>query len=180
MFEDISEIVLDHHLAEHERVARILYDGFDTADQMFVRLQVFLRLQPAHMMFDLIHEVGNPIRNRHINRIALLARHASLQQAGLAPAIGRELALGGGNEFTQQLYLAAIVFLAAEQDFDDFLEIQEPEGQAERVEIDDIRQIAEAAGVFVMRVHENDMRLGLLGEKFSQDDRDRAGFARAR
>ncbi len=110
---------------------------------MLVGAQVFLVFQETHLVPDLLDKVGDAVRHRHIDRVSLLARKTALKQARLAATVGGKCPLGGGDEFPEQFDFGAEFLAAAKKDLDDFLEIEEPEGQAQIFQIDDIRLFAE-------------------------------------
>ena len=53
LFQDLAQIVLNQHRAEHEAVARVLGDRLNAVGQMFQGLKVFLDFQPSHLRLDL-------------------------------------------------------------------------------------------------------------------------------
>src|SRR5262249_53563803 len=68
---------------------------------------------------------------------------------------------------------------AAEEDVDDLLEIEEPEGQVEVPRADDIGQVAEAAAIFVVRIDQKNAQIRLLRQDLLQDEGDAGRLADA-
>ena len=97
---------------------------------------------------------------------------------GLILALVMHVALlGDRDQFAQDLDIGFAMRLAADQDLDDLLEIEEPEGKCHVLRRDDLRPFVERLLIFAMDVEQHDMGLRVLLEDAPEDQRHRAGFA---
>ncbi len=116
--------------------------------------------EPADALVDERQQVGDAEGHRCIGRHrALLARSA--HQPALAGAA--KGALGLGNEVAQDVHLLRHRRATAEDDLGEFLQPEQPEGQVQRIRVDDDGKVAEGGGEFVVRVEDEDaqLRIGL-------------------
>ena len=83
------------------------------------------------------------------------------------------------NDFGENFQFLRNAWPSAEQDVDDFLEVEQPERQFQVSWIEDQGALAEAAAVFVVNVEQEDATLGARLENLVEQQRDAAGLADA-
>ena len=127
--------------------------------------------QLSHRLLDQMHEVAEEVGTRRVHRDVGLA--GGLPRI-FAPRLGDGVLENGGLGF---LLLGRA---AAHQDADGLLEVEQPAGQVQGVDVDDLRQIAESGGILVVGIEQHDMGVGMGREHGAEDDRHGTGLARAR
>ena len=83
------------------------------------------------------------------------AEHVALVLA----QIGHVALLGERDELAQHFDVGFAIWLVADQDLDDLLEIEEPEGQIHIVGTDDFRPFPEGLRILAVDIEEEDMGL---------------------
>ena len=134
-------------------------------------------LELAHGVLDQIDQLGDAVGHRRIGGEAGGRRLAQLD--AFAAGIGGVARLGDRDQLGQNLGLLLDARTAAEEDVDDLLEVEQPEGKLQGLRVDDMGQIAEAVGIFVVRIDQEDPEIGLLLEDLLEDERNRGGLADA-
>jgi len=91
-------------------------------------------------------------------------------------------ALGADHGVLEDRLLAFLLAgaAAADEHADRFLEVEQPERQQPRLDVDDLGHVGERARILVVRVDQHDVALGLLRQHGAQDQGYRAALARAR
>ena len=117
-------------------------------------------LELAHAVVDQRHDVGDAVGHRRIGGVA--GERILAEVDAVAAGIGRVLRLGERDQLGEDLHLLLDARTAAEEDVDDLLEIEQPERQAEVLRAHDVGEVAEAGGVFVVRIDQEDAEVGLL------------------
>ena len=158
-------------------VAGIVAERLDARDQPVVLDPRRAVLELAHAVVDVGDEIGDAVGDRGVGGIAAGRRLAD--EDALAARIGGELGLGDRDQLGEDLGLLLDAGAAAEEDVDDLLEVEQPEGQLEVLRADDVGHVAEAAGIFVVRIDEEDAQIGLLLKDLIEDQGDAGRLADA-
>ncbi len=173
-------VAADVGVLEHEGVARVIAEGLHAPDQPVVDHARVAVLQLAHALVEQRDQVLDAVGHRRVSGEADIARIAA---PGERTCRRRAVLQIGGlrqrNDFRQDLDLFVDAGPAAEKYVDRFLEIEQPERQAQIARRQHLRLFAEAAAIFVVRVDEEDAQVRPGAENLLQDDGDAARFADA-
>ena len=158
----------------------MIAEGLNAADQLVIdhaRIAVF---QLAHLLVEQRDQILDAVRHRRIGgeagvaRIAPFAEHAI--GAGAVLQIDR---LGQRDKVGKDFNFFLDAGTAAEESVHRLFEIEQPERQAQIARRKHLRLVAEAAGIFVVRIDQEDAQIRPRGENGVQNDGDAARFADA-
>ena len=174
--QNLGHAVVNGQRAKHEGVAAILRNLFDVVLELPVRGEIALVLKFAHPFIDEAGQIRNAVGHWGIDGIAASVDDAAAQLVAFTGAAGRITALGDWDEFLQNLDFG-LAFRITDENFDDFLEIQQPKRQLHVARRDHLSPFAEGGGVFVVRIKQHDMGGWVLVQDRAQDKRGCARFA---
>src|ERR1700722_3632796 len=106
-------------MPEYERVAGIRLESLQPGADRLIGGDVLRPIQTAHCRVEEPLDIGQPIRDRGIDGSGLI--EASLREIGL---------LRGENRIAEDFRLLGVA-IRAKDDFDDLLEVEQPERQVE-------------------------------------------------
>ena len=131
----------------------------------------------ADAFVDQGQQVSDPVGHRRIGcQRGLFRSPADQRRVGAA----LEHPLGFRDQIAEYIDLFCNGGTAAEQDFGEFLEPEQPERQVQRVCVDSHRLGWKGGGEFIVRI-ENEHPQGRIGlQRLVQQQRDRSGLAHAR
>ena len=137
-------------------------------------------LQLAHAVVDHGDQIFDAVGHRRIDAVADALDVLLLRQRAIVRAL--ELDIGGlglGNGLRKNFDLFVDAGPAAEERIDGFLEVEQPERQPQIARREHLRLVAEAAAVFVVRVDQEDAKVGPLVENLRQQNGDAVRLADA-
>ena len=173
--------VLHRQAAEHEGIARVAADGFDARLQALVGGQFAAQFELADIFLEQADQVRGAVGNRRVDAdVGGVGQFAAAHDAVAVAALVVHVAhLGLRDQFAQDFGIGLAAGLLADEDFDDLLEVQQPERQVHVVRRDDLGIFLERVGVFAVHVEQQDMGLRILFQDAAQDQRHGAGLAGA-
>ncbi len=158
----------------------MIAEGLHAADQPVIghaRIAVF---QLTHALVEQRDQVLDAVGHRRVGGEADVARVAPLaERARRSGAVLQVCRLGERDDLGKNLDLFVDAGTAAEEDVDGLLEIEQPERQAQVSRRQHLRLVAEAAGIFVVRIDQEDAQVRPRVENLLQDDGDAARLADA-
>ena len=135
-------------------------------------------LELAHALVDQAEEVLEVVGRGGVGGEARVARGLPALD-GDALGAGLVLRLGDGDQLGEDFDLLRRGGLAAVEDVEGLLEVEEPERQAEVLGADDVGAAAEGGAVLVVDVEEEDAELGAHVDHLAEDRGDGARLADA-
>ena len=176
--EDLRHAVDDGQRTEHEGVAAVLRNVVDAALQVAIGRQILFVFELTHALVDEARQIGNAVGHGCVDCETPLIDNATADLLVFVAAAGAIAALGHRNEFLQDLDFRLTVGIA-DQHLDGFFEIQEPQRQLHVARTDDLGPLGECRRVFVVRIEQHDMGVGILFQDGAQDQRRGARFSGA-
>ena len=116
---------------EHEAIARVADGCFDAVAQRAVDGPIVLGLQQAHPVVEQLQQIRDAVGDWGVGRDGIGTAAQIVGGAGIAVEI-----LGLRDQVAQQVDFLGYRLAAAEKDFAEFFEPEQPEGQVERIGVD--------------------------------------------
>ena len=132
--------------------------------------------EPADALVDQGEQVGDAEGHRRVRRDRTLLAGAPHEPAFRRAAEG---ALGLRHQIAQDVHLLDHRLAAAEDDLGELVQPEQPEGQFQRICIDDDGKVAEGGGEFVVRVEDQDTQIRIGLDRLVKQQGDGGGLADA-
>ena len=169
-------VAAERRLLEHELVARVVPDPVDPPHQPVMAHPRGAVLQPAHPLVDQPEQVLQLVGRRRVGgEAAVPRRRPPLDADPLGP--GLELRLGDRDQLGQDLGLLGRRRLAAVEDIQRLLEVEQPERQPQVLGADDVGPGPEGGAVLVVHVEHQHPEIGPHLDHLRQDRGDRRRLA---